>query len=174
MATLALVNGKIVTVDERFSIASAVAIDGDRVTATGASAAILAGAGPGAEVVDLRGRTVIPGLIDNHNHFVRATEHVEVRLDGVRGRADALSALRRGAAELAPGQWLLTLGGWHEEQWTGDRRELTLAELDAVAGGRPAFIQAQYDHAVVNTAWLDATGGPPRGRPRGEAPPTPA
>jgi predicted amidohydrolase YtcJ len=168
MATLALVNGKIVTVDERFSIASAVAIDGERVTATGTSAAIRASAGPGAEVVDLRGRTVIPGLIDNHNHFVRATEHVEVRLDGVRGRADALSALRRGAAELAPGQWLLTLGGWHEEQWTGDRRELTLAELDAVAGGRPAFIQAQYDHAVVNTAWLHATGGPARCDPGGE------
>jgi predicted amidohydrolase YtcJ len=167
MATRALVNGKIVTVDERFSVASAVAIDGDRVTATGTSAAILASAGPGTEVVDLRGRTVIPGLIDNHNHFVRATEHVEVRLDGVRGRADALSALRRGAAELAPGQWLLTLGGWHEEQWTGDRRELTLAELDAVAGGRPAFIQAQYDHAVVNTAWLDATGGPARCDPDG-------
>jgi predicted amidohydrolase YtcJ len=111
MATRALVNGKIVTVDERFSIASAVAIDGDRVTATGTSAAILARAGPAAEVVDLRGRTVIPGLIDNHNHFVRATEHVEVRLEGVRSRADALGALRRGAAQLAPGQWLLTLGG---------------------------------------------------------------
>jgi predicted amidohydrolase YtcJ len=160
MATRALVNGKIVTVDERFSIASALAVDGDRVTATGTSAAILAGAGPAAEVVDLGGRTVIPGLIDNHNHFVRATERAEVRLDGVRSRADALSALGRGAAELAPGQWLLTLGGWHEEQWAGDRRELTLAELDAVAGGRPAFIQAQYDHAVVNTAWLDATGAP--------------
>ncbi|HEY1669219.1 MAG TPA: amidohydrolase family protein [Trebonia sp.] len=160
MATRALVNGKIVTVDERFSIASAVAIDGDRVTATGTSAAILASAGPEAEVVDLRGRTVIPGLIDNHLHFVRAAEHVEVRLEGVRGRADALSALRRGAAELASGQWLLTLGGWHEEQWAGDRRELTLAELDAVAGGRPAFVQAQYDHAVVNTAWLDATRVP--------------
>jgi predicted amidohydrolase YtcJ len=161
MATLALVNGKIVTADERFSVAQALAIDGDRITATGTSADILASAGPAAEVVDLGGRTVIPGLIDNHNHFVRATEHVEVRLDGVRSRADALAALRRGAAALAPGQWLLTLGGWHEEQWAGDRRELTLAELDAVAGGRPAFIQAQYDHAAVNTAWLDATGVPP-------------
>jgi predicted amidohydrolase YtcJ len=161
MATLALVNGKIVTVDDRFSVASAVAIEGDRVTATGTSADILASAGPEAEVVDLGGRTVIPGLIDNHNHFVRATEQVEVRLDGVRSRAGVLAALRQGAAALALGQWLLTLGGWHEEQWTGDRRELTLAELDAVAGGRPAFIQAQYDHAVVNTAWLDATGAPP-------------
>ena len=83
MGTLALVNGKIVTVDERFSIAAAVLIDGDRITATGAGADILANAGPGAEVVDLGGRTVIPGLIDNHNHFVRATEHPEVRL-GVR------------------------------------------------------------------------------------------
>jgi predicted amidohydrolase YtcJ len=160
MAILALVNGKIITVDERFSVASAVAVDGDRVTATGTSADVRAAAGPGATVVDLGGRTVIPGLIDNHNHFVRATEHVEVRLEGVRSRGDALSALRRGAAALPPGQWLLTLGGWHEEQWTGDRREFTRAELDAVAGRRPAFIQAQYDHAAVNTAWLDAAGVP--------------
>jgi hypothetical protein len=158
MATLVLVNGKIVTVDERFSVASGVAIDGDRITATGTSARVLANAGPRTEVVDLRGRTVIPGLIDNHNHFVRATEQVEVRLEGVRSRAEALRVLRHGAAALPPGQWLLTLGGWHEEQWAGDRRELTRRELDVVAGRRPAFIQAQYDHAVANTAWLDAAG----------------
>jgi hypothetical protein len=103
---------------------------------------------------------VIPGLIDNHNHFIRASEHVEVRLEGVRSRAGALHALRRGAAALPPGQWLLTLGGWHEEQWAGDRREFTLAELDAIAGDRPAFIQSQYDHAIANTAWLDAAGVP--------------
>src|ERR1700722_20999281 len=160
MGAFVLVNGKIVTVDERFSIAAAVAIEAGRITATGSSADVLANAGPGAAVVDLGGRTVIPGLIDNHNHFVRATEHVEVRLDGVRSRADALAALGRGAAALAPGQWLRAVGGWHEEQWAGDRRELTLAELDAVAGRRPAFIQAQYDHAIVSTAWLDAVGAP--------------
>src|SRR5580698_263397 len=160
MAALVLVNGKIVTVDEQFSIRQAVAIEGERITAVGEDAAVLARAAPDARVVDLAGRTVIPGLIDNHNHFVRATEHAEVRLDGVRTRAAALDLLARRAAELGDGQWLLTLGGWHEEQWTGDRRELTLAELDAVAPGRPAFIQAQYDHASVNTAWLDATGAP--------------
>ena len=160
MAPLALVNGKIVTVDERFSIAAAVALDGDRITATGTDADVLAHAGPGAAVVDLGGRTAIPGLIDNHNHVVRATALAEVRLEGVRSRAAALAALRAGAAELPPGQWLLTLGGWHEEQWAGDRRELTRGELDAVAGDRPAFVQAQYDHAVANTAWLDAAGVP--------------
>ena len=160
MAALVLVNGKIVTVDEQFSIRQAVAIEGEWITAVGEDAAVLARAAPDARVVDLGGRTVIPGLIDNHNHFVRATEHAEVRLDGVRTRAAALDLLARRAAGLGDGQWLLTLGGWHEEQWAGDRRELTLAELDAVAPGRPAFIQAQYDHASVNTAWLDATNVP--------------
>jgi predicted amidohydrolase YtcJ len=160
MAALVLVNGKIVTVDEQFSIRQAVAIEGERITAVGENAAVLARSLADARVADLGGRTVIPGLIDNHNHFVRATEHAEIRLDGVRTRAGALDLLGRGAAGLADGQWLLTLGGWHEEQWAGDRRELTLAELDAVAPGRPAFIQAQYDHASVNTAWLDAMNVP--------------
>ncbi len=156
MAPLVLMNGKIVTVDEQFSIVQALAIEGGRITATGSNADVIAAAGQGAEVVDLTGRTVIPGLIDNHNHFVRASEYAEVRLEGIRSRADALAALRRGAAALPPGQWLLVLGGWHEEQWAGDRRELTVAEIDAVTGDRPAFIMAEYDHAVVNTAWLDA------------------
>ena len=160
MAALVLINGKIVTVDEQFSIRRAVAIDGERITAVGEDAAVLARAAPDARVIDLAGRTVIPGLIDNHNHFVRATEHAEVRLDGIRTRAEALDLLARRAAGLEEGQWLLTLGGWHEEQWLGDRRELTLAELDAVAPGRPAFIQAQYDHASVSTAWLDAANLP--------------
>jgi predicted amidohydrolase YtcJ len=160
MAALVLVNGKIITVDEQFSVRQAVAIEGERITAVGEDAAVLARSPADARVADLGGRTVIPGLIDNHNHFVRATEHAEVRLDGVRTRAAALDLLARGAAGLADGQWLLTLGGWHEEQWAGDRRELTLAELDAVAPGRPAFIQAQYDHASVNTAWLNAMNVP--------------
>ncbi len=160
MAPLVLTNAKIVTVDDQFSVQQAVAIDGDRITAVGPDAAVRAHAGPSATVIDLGGRTVIPGLIDNHNHFIRATEHVEVRLDGVPTRSAALDLLRRRARILKPGQWLLTLGGWHEDQWDGERSELTLAELDEVAGDRPAFIQAQYDHATVNTAWLDATAVP--------------
>jgi len=160
MVTHVLVNGNIVTVDDQFSVAEAVAIDGERITAVGPAAAVRARAEPGATVTDLRGATVIPGLIDNHNHFVRATEHVEVRLEGVRTRAGALDLLRGRAAGLDPGQWLLTLGGWHEDQWEGDRSHLTLAELNAVTGDRPAFIQAQYDHVFVNSAWLDAMGVP--------------
>jgi len=116
MAPFVLVNAKIVTVDEQFSIVEAVAIDGERITATGSNADVLACAGPGAAVVDLDGATVIPGLIDNHNHFVRASEHAEVRLEGVRSRAQALDALRSAGSSLPAGQWLVALGGRHEAQ----------------------------------------------------------
>jgi len=167
MAVTVLANGKIVTADERFSVVEAIAVDGERITATGSTVDVLAAAGPGAEVSDLGGATVIPGLIDNHNHFVRASERAEVRLEGVASRDAALESLRRGAATRQDGQWLVVLGGWHEEQWHGDRREFTLAELDAVTGARPAFVMAGYDHALVNSAWLDATGVPAGAEARG-------
>src|SRR5215467_6612703 len=111
MAALVLVNGKIVTVDEQFSIRQAVAIEGERITVVGEDAAVLARTPPGARVIDLGGRTVIPGLIDNHNHFVRATEHTEVRLDGVPTRAEALDLLARRAAEREEPLSVLKLGG---------------------------------------------------------------
>lgn len=156
--TTILTGGKIVTVDDRFSIQQAVAIEGARITAVGTDAAIRALAGPETKVVDLKGRTVIPGLIDNHNHLIRGTEYwtSEARLEGVRTRAQVLETLRAKARALPKGEWLLTLGGWYEDQLAGDRRDLTMAELDAIAPDRPAFIQAKYDHAFVNTAWFKA------------------
>ena len=70
-----LTNGKIITVDDFFSIQEAVAISGERIHAVGSNAEIRALAGPATRSVDLGGRTVIPGLIDNHNHVIRATEY---------------------------------------------------------------------------------------------------
>src|SRR5438876_12399123 len=67
-----LSNGKIITVDERFTIAQAVAIQGDRIVAVGANQDIVRLAGPATKRIDLRGRAVTPGLIDNHMHILRA------------------------------------------------------------------------------------------------------
>ncbi|HEX3964754.1 MAG TPA: amidohydrolase [Trebonia sp.] len=161
MATRIFTNAKIVTVDDRFSIQQAVAVAKGRITAVGSADNVLAAAGPDAEVTDLQGATVIPGLIDNHNHFVRGTVHwrSEVRLDGITERADVLARLRDRAASLRPGEWLLALGGWHTDQLRGDRSDLTRAELDAIAADHPAFIQVGYSHAFVNTALLSALGG---------------
>ena len=136
-----LVNGKIATVDDLFSIREAVALRGERIVAVGSNAAIEALADASTRRSDLGGRTVIPGLIDNHNHVVRATEYWpnEARLDGVASRADALQLLEAKARTLSEGQWLMSLGGWSEAQFAGDRSDFTLAELDAVAP-RPARV----------------------------------
>jgi predicted amidohydrolase YtcJ len=155
-----LYNGKVVTVDDYFSIEQAVAISGERISAVGSSEEIRAMAGPTTRSVDLRGRTVIPGLIDNHNHVIRATEYWpnEARLDGVTSRVEALALLEAKADSMADGEWLMSLGGWTENQFIGDKSDFTLDEINEIAPGRPAFVQSTYDHAFVNTTWLNEMG----------------
>ena len=152
-----LLNGKIVTVDYSFSTQQAIAIQGELITAIGSNETIEALAGPDTRKVDLEGRTVIPGLIDNHLHMLRATEYWpnEARLDGVSSRAEALEILKSKADSMSDGEWLMTLGGWTENQFADSRADFTLAELDAVAPDRPAFLQSTYDHALVNSVWLN-------------------
>ncbi|MGZ5080213.1 MAG: amidohydrolase family protein, partial [Usitatibacter sp.] len=108
-ADLILRNGKVVTVDDRFTITQAIAIKGERVIATGKNAEIAKLAGPDTRTIDLKGKTVIPGLIDNHAHFMRAAEywHREVRLDGVTSRTRALEMIAAKAKLSAPGEWVL-------------------------------------------------------------------
>ncbi len=151
-----LFNGKIVTADDFFSIEEAVAIVGERITAVGTDEAIQSLAGADTETVDLGGRTVIPGLIDNHNHVIRATEYWpnEARLDGVSSRAEALTRLEAKADALPEGEWLMSLGGWTENQFIGNKADFTLPELDDIAPDRPAYIQSTYDHAFGNSAWF--------------------
>src|SRR5260221_2451516 len=86
-----LLNGKIVTVDDRFTVFQGVAIRGERIVAVGNNADVLELQGRGTKVIDLKKQTVIPGLIDNHAHFIRAPEHQEMRLDGVTSRRQALA-----------------------------------------------------------------------------------
>ena len=72
VADTVFINGKIITVDERFTIAHALAIKGDRIIDVGTTPQIRKLAGANTKVVDLKGKTVIPGLIDNHAHFMRS------------------------------------------------------------------------------------------------------
>ena len=91
-----LVNGKIITVDDRFAIVQALAIKDRRIVAAGSNAEVQKLATATTRVIDVKGRTVIPGLIDNHSHWVRAAEHDELRLDGVTSRKQALEMLLTG------------------------------------------------------------------------------
>ena len=159
-ADLILSNGKIITVDERFSIAQAVAIKGDRIVAVGSNQDITRLAGPGTRRIDLRGRAVTPGLIDNHMHLLRAgtTWQYEVRLDGVETRKRALDLLRARAAATAQGDWIYTLGGWAIEQFADDSKPFTREELDQAAPNNPVLLQASYREAFLNSRALQALG----------------
>lgn len=167
-ADLVLVNGKIVTVDDRFSIAQAVAVKGTRIVAVGSTADVRKLAGSSAKVIDLRGRTVIPGLIDNHSHWIRAAEHDELRFDGVTSRKQALAMLAERVRAAPAGEWIATLGGWSEEQFTDDPRGFPLEELDRIAPSNPVVLQAVYRHSYLNsaalkTAQIDSSTPDPRG-----------
>jgi len=153
-----LVNGRIVTVDERFTIAQGVAIRGQRIVAVGNNADVLELQGKGTKVIDLKKQTVIPGLIDNHAHFIRAPEHEELRLDGIASRKRALEMLTGRARSARPGEWIVTLGGWSEEQFTDDPRGFPLDELDRIAPDNPVVLQAVYNQSYLNSAALKAAG----------------
>ncbi len=157
-ADTVLVNGKIVTVDDRFTIAQAVAIKDGRIVGVGKSDAIRKQAGKDAKVIDLKGKTVIPGLIDNHAHFVRVAEkwHWEMRLDTITSRKQVVKMIADRVKAAKPGEWIVALGGWSEDQFTDDPRGFPLAELDKLAPDNPVALQAVYRQTYLNSAAIAA------------------
>ena len=157
---LILTNGKVVTVDQKFSIAQAVAVADGRISAVGTDKEIQTLAGRTTRRIDLRGQTVIPGLIDNHMHLLRAgtTWQREVRLDGVGYRKQALDLLEERAKALPPGEWIYTLGGWTVDQFADDDRPFTREELDRAVPQHPLFLQASYYRGYANTLALKTLG----------------
>src|SRR5262245_33612633 len=111
-----LTNGQVITVDARFSIAQAVAITGGKFTAVGTSADIGKLAGPSTTVVDLKGRTVIPGLADDHLHDAGGGPGVD--LSQTRSIADVLAAIAARVKQSRPGDIIVTNSDWHEAQLT--------------------------------------------------------
>ena len=107
-ADTVLLNGKILTVDPQFSVRQALAIREGKIFAVGTNAQIKKLQGPKSQVIDLQGRTVIPGLIDNHMHAVRAalTWKTEVNWIGAASLAGALTRLHEAAEKAKPGTWL--------------------------------------------------------------------
>jgi predicted amidohydrolase YtcJ len=155
-----LTNGKIITVDDRFTIAQAIAIRADRIVAVGGNQEISRLANGVTRRIDLRGQAVIPGLIDNHMHLLRAgtTWQSEVRLDGIASRKEAIERLRARAKAVAPGEWIYTLGGWTIEQFADDSRPFTREELDAAVPMHPLLLQASYYKAYLNGRALQVLG----------------
>jgi len=150
-ADTVLFNGKVVTVDREFSVREAIAIADGRVLATGTSAAMKKLAGNRPKMIDLGGRTVIPGLTDGHIHGIRAalTFGSEVNWIGVPSLKEALAKITEAAKAQAPGSWIVVAGGWTEEQFAEKRRP-TPQEIAQAAPNNPVYIQHLYDWALLS------------------------
>jgi predicted amidohydrolase YtcJ len=154
---LYLVNGKVYTQDARMPAASAVAISGNRFRAVGSDDQIRSLAGPGAQIIDLGGRRVLPGLNDGHFHYwdwALALRQLPL------STSPSLAAVREQVAQAAqtPGTGWVLGRGWNETLWL-EQRLPTRADLDDVAGPHPVMLYRNDMHlAVVNSQALQAAG----------------
>jgi predicted amidohydrolase YtcJ len=149
-ADTVLFNGKIITVDKDFSVQQALAIGHGQVLASGTTAAMKKLAGDNTRMVDLGGRTVIPGLTDGHIHGIRAalTFGTEVNWIGVPSLKEALEKIRQAGKTQKPGSWIVVAGGWTEEQFAEKRRP-TPREVAEAAPDNPVYIQHLYDWLLL-------------------------
>jgi len=137
----------------------AIAIKDGKIRAAGTNDEILRQRGPATNVIDGKGRTVIPGLNDSHMHPIRGglNYNMELRWDGVPSLADALRMLKEQAARTPAPQWVRVVGGWTEFQFA-ERRMPTLDEINTAAPDTPVFVLHLYDRAFLNGAALRAVG----------------
>jgi predicted amidohydrolase YtcJ len=167
-ADLILINGKIITIDPKDSIAQAIAITDGKITAVGTNDEIRKQAGSNTTVIDLQGRTATPGLIDTHCHFDGARLLYTLDLSNVKNISEAVELVRERVSQLQPGAWLVG-EGWDEGKLS-ESRYITAADLDAVSGKNPVWLWHTTGHyGVANSKALQMakitteTKNPPAG-----------
>jgi len=156
---LILHRGLFTTLDKSKPTASAVAIQNGKFLKVGQDHEVMPLAGSDTRIIDLRGKRVLPGLIDNHLHIIRGglNYNMELRWDGVRSLADAMNMLKRQVAITPAPQWVRVVGGFTEHQFV-EKRLPTIEELNAVAPDTPVFLLHLYDRALLNGAAMRAVG----------------
>ena len=134
-----LVNGKIHTLDANNSIVSSVTIQNGKIASVGNDGD--PSGGPCMQVINLGGRTAVPGLVDNHNHFLLLGLRPghDTRLETATSIADIQAAIRARVKTVNPGDWITAMGGWTPAQFAENRLP-TLAELDAAAPANPVLV----------------------------------
>lgn len=162
-ADLILFNGKIVTVDERDTIAEAVAVKDGRIATVGVNSEVLRMKGTATDTIDLKGRTVVPGFIDSHCHMISTgLGNVAGNLDlseesGVHSIADLKFKIKERASKTPRGEWIV--GVKEDDQKLSERRHPTRWELDEAAPEHPVIVSTVGGHfSVVNSYALKLAG----------------
>jgi predicted amidohydrolase YtcJ len=150
---LVLHNGKIATMDARGTMAASAVIRGDRIASVSTARGIPKHEAC-ARVIDLRGRTVIPGLIDSHNHIVQVSLRPgrDMReIESAFSIPELQQTIRARAREVGANDWITAIGGWAPAQFV-ERRMPTLAELDAAAPNHPVYLQSGFTGPSVTNS----------------------
>lgn len=144
-ADLILNHGKIITVDEGFHVVTAIAIRGDRILDVGSDEALAGLAGPRTQVVDLKGHAVIPGLIDDHHHFLSKAVDAYLGVDIALSPSisDVVRRIQEKVGRTPAGQLVYTSSGWLPAQFV-ENRTPTKADLDPVSPDNPVIVQGGH------------------------------
>ena len=157
-ADLVLRGGKVITVDKDFRVADGVAIKDGRFLAVGGEQQIAGHIGPNTQVIELAGKTVVPGLIDTHLHqLFAALNGPAVQLLGAKSVADVQQAIGERVARTEPGKWVMASSGWHESILQEGRMP-TRRELDVASPNNPVFIPRGGHVVTVNSKALELAG----------------
>lgn len=157
-ADLILAHGKILTMDGQSTAVDALAIRDGKILALGSSAAMKPLTGPQTKLIDLGGKSVVPGLIDTHAHFKAAGlgEYV-VNMSRAKTVANALEAIKTFAANKKPGEWIVG-GAWHPPSQLAEKRYLTRQEIDSVAPNNPVYLRTVGHFSMANSLALQKAG----------------
>ncbi len=157
-ADLIFINGNVYTVDAKNSHAEAIAIEGNTISFVGSNAEALQLRADGTRVIDLHGKTVVPGLTDSHCHIFGIGEReLNLNLEGTNSREDFLAKVKERVAKTEHGQWI-TGRGWIETFWKPPQFP-TRADLDKIAPDNPVLLERADGHAsVANSAALQVAG----------------
>ncbi len=165
-ADFVLINGRITTMDPARPEATALAARDGKFIAVGSQQDVSSFIGPFTQVVDAKGKRIIPGLIDSHTHAIRGgvNYNLEVRWDGADSLEEALHLLRVQAERTPEGQFIRVAGGFSEFQFK-EKRLPTVAELDAVAPNHPVLVHHLYKLTLLNSKAIDYYGYNKPGHP---------
>jgi predicted amidohydrolase YtcJ len=160
--TSAYINGKIITIDAKDTVAEAMLISGDRIIAIGDTKEILEITPTWAEKIDLEGRTVIPGIVDSHVHVELAVSSLELalsiecpKINTIQGLLDAISERVK---TMKPGEWLIVRGPNVMDTKLAEGRHVTIEELDKVTPQNPTAVFSACHYTVLNSLAIKEKG----------------
>ncbi|RMF85475.1 MAG: amidohydrolase, partial [Nitrospinota bacterium] len=155
---LVFLHGQVVVNDSALPQAEALACKDGRIVAVGSDEEITPLIGEHTRVVDLAGRTLLPGIVDAHNHLLEVglKDLFEISLEEVRSIAEMVELVRQRAAETPPGQWIVGTG-WNESLFAEGRLP-TRHDLDAATTQHPVLLKRFFNMDVVNTVALEKSG----------------